>query len=64
MRRHLGYAPVEVDAMSWWEERMWVEKLLEEFGEGEGEDAPTVAPNEESSLSDLGGLGMDVRRVS
>lgn len=44
LRRHLGYAPSEVDSMPWWELRMWVECLSEEFkandcDEALGEDA-------------------------
>ena len=44
-RRHLGYEPHEVDAMPWWQLRMFCEKLNEEF-------APPDEDAGESSVSD------------
>lgn len=66
LRRHLGYTPEEVDSMPWWELRMWVECLEEEFtlendSDGEspedGQAKPTIVTD---SLSKLGIVAHEV----
>lgn len=51
-RRHLGYSPAEVDAMPWWERRMFIEVLNEEFTEEEPK---------ENVYDDVSAFGMKAR---
>lgn len=61
LRRHLGYTPKEVDAMPWWELRMWLEKLVDEFTPTDDDDddgffngEPPARIEQTDSLSSLG----------
>jgi hypothetical protein len=61
MRRHLGYTPAEVDAMTWAERRMWVEMLNLEFS-GKDEDGEPEAPVQHTD--DLTSLGFNVTNIA
>lgn len=62
LRRYLNYTPKEVDAMPWWERRMWIEKINEEFAPPEsgpaGSPPATETPNGAEVYDDVTVLGI------
>lgn len=56
MRRHLGFTVAEVDAMPWWQHRMYMDGITEEFSDEESGGEVDVGDG-------LAGLGVTVREA-